>query len=112
MNEIVISVIIPVYNSEKYIKKCITSVKIRQKPLKIHNFDIERGQKNDSQNMRTIYSSSDNLDNASYETYLRGELSSYSENTVVLYGRTISLYSKYKKNFVEEVIKTSKFLYL
>lgn len=69
-------------------------------------------QKNDSKNMRTIYSSSDNLDNASYETYLRGELSSYSENTVVLYGRMISLYSKYKKNFVEEVIKTSKFLYL
>ena len=54
--------------------------------------------------MRTLYSNTDSINNASYETYLRGELSSYSENTVYLYGRMLTNYSLNNSNYVKTVI--------
>lgn len=65
-------------------------------------FQIEN--KEDASLMRTLYSNTDSANNASYETYLRGELSSYSENTVYLYGRMLTNYSKHKANYVKTVI--------
>ncbi len=56
---------------------------------------------NDISNMRTINTISDKYDNASYETYLRGELSSYSENTMYLYAKYLTYLAKNKLNIVE-----------
>ena len=57
-----------------------------------------------ARNMRSFYSSYDTISDVSYETYLRGELSSYSENTVFLYGKMLSDYSKNDGNYVKAVI--------
>lgn len=65
----------------------------------------------DKDKMRTIYTSTDSAYNASYETYLRAELSSYSEKSVMEYGLNLVQYSKNKINFVEIVVNTSKYLY-
>ena len=40
-------------------------------------------------NARSIHTSEDAADNTSYETYLRGELLTYSDNTLALYGQFI-----------------------
>ncbi|MCR5421286.1 MAG: DUF4125 family protein [Lachnospiraceae bacterium] len=40
-------------------------------------------------NARSIHSSEDTIDNTSYETYLRGELMTYSERTLALYGQFV-----------------------
>lgn len=40
-------------------------------------------------NARSIHTEDDNAFNTSYETYLRGELGTYSEETFILYGRFI-----------------------
>ena len=45
-------------------------------------------------NARSIHTSEDNEYNTSYETYLRGELGTYSEETFVLYGRFIAGFSE------------------
>ena len=50
--------------------------------------------------MRDNSSIYDNYNNASYETYLKGELSSYSENTLYLYARMIANISNNKQNIV------------
>lgn len=39
--------------------------------------------------IRVIYTKDDEVENTSYETYLRGELSTYSINTLILYARFI-----------------------
>ena len=59
-----------------------------------------------------MYSSTDSINNASYETYLRAELSSYSENSVLEYAKELTRLSKRKENFVKKVVNTSKFLYV
>jgi hypothetical protein len=58
-----------------------------------------------------LYTSTDNKNNASYETYLRAELSSYSEASVLEYAKNLTLFSKRKINFVKEVVDLSKYLY-
>ena len=66
----------------------------------------------DEKVMRSIYSSSDSSSNTSYETYLRGELSSYSEKTVFLYAKNLTKLSKSKKNIVENIILYSKLFFV
>ena len=61
--------------------------------------------------MRTFKSSTDSKYNTSYETYLRAELSSYSEKSVMLYGLNLVDKSKNNINLVEEIVNTSKSLY-
>nr|MCR5113885.1 DUF4125 family protein [Acholeplasmatales bacterium] len=56
--------------------------------------------------MRTIRTSTDSPNNTSYETYLRGELKSYSEKTLFLYGKNLARISKYK-NYPELVVSYS-----
>ncbi|MCR5349510.1 MAG: DUF4125 family protein, partial [Acholeplasmatales bacterium] len=60
--------------------------------------------------MRTIKTSTDTKNNTSYETYLRGELSSLSEKTMYLYGKLIKEYALNKKNFPEGVVNISLLL--
>lgn len=61
----------------------------------------EYSKEHDISNMRTINTSSDKYNNASYETYLRGELSSYSEKTMYLYASYLANLSSKKINLVE-----------
>lgn len=49
-------------------------------------------------NARSIHTREDNAFNTSYETYLRGELGTYSEQTFILYGRFIIDLKKRGKN--------------
>lgn len=62
-------------------------------------------------NARSIRTSEDNAYNTSYETYLRGEISTYSENTFLLYGRFIAELSKAGKNLAYETMENTARLY-
>ena len=60
-------------------------------------------------NARSIHTSEDTPYNTSYETYLRGELGTYSENTFILYGRFITDLLKENRNLAYETMtKTAK----
>jgi hypothetical protein len=61
-------------------------------------------------NMRNIYSSLDTKESVSYETYLRGEISSYSDNTLYNYGKMLAQYELEHKNYVEVVINYTELL--
>lgn len=60
---------------------------------------------------RSIHTSEDSAYNTSYETYLRGELSTYSENTFVLYGRFIAELMQEGKNLAYETMTNTAKLY-
>ncbi len=61
-------------------------------------------------NARSIRTNEDNEWNTSYETYLRGEISTYSENTFVLYGRFIVNLLNENKNLAYEIMdNTARF---
>ena len=60
---------------------------------------------------RSIHTSEDTAVNTSYETYLRGELSTYSDTTLMLYGRFVAEYAAKGKNIARETIANSAVLY-
>lgn len=60
---------------------------------------------------RSIHTSEDTPDNTSYETYLRGEISTYSDRTLELYGRFVAEYAAAGKNIAKETITNSALLY-
>ena len=60
---------------------------------------------------RSIHTSEDTPVNTSYETYLRGELSTYSDNTLMLYGRFVAEYAAAGKNIAGDTIENSAILY-
>ena len=60
---------------------------------------------------RSIHTSEDSLYNTSYETYLRGEISTYSDRTLDLYGRFIAALCMEEKNLAEATIGNSAMLY-
>ncbi len=62
-------------------------------------------------NARSIHTSEDNAYNTSYETYLRGELGTYSEQTFVLYGRFIASLSREGRNLAYEIMDQTAKLY-
>lgn len=62
-------------------------------------------------NARSIHTYEDNEYNTSYETYLRGELSTYSESTFVLYGRFIAELLQNNKNLAFETMSNTAKLY-
>ena len=62
-------------------------------------------------NARSIHTSEDTPFNTSYETYLRGELGTYSENTFILYGRFIAGMSKENRNLAYEIMANTAKLY-
>ncbi|MBQ9984222.1 MAG: DUF4125 family protein [Lachnospiraceae bacterium] len=62
-------------------------------------------------NARSIHTEEDNAYNTSYETYLRGELGTYSENTFVLYGRFITTLMQGGKNLAYETMSNTAKLY-
>ena len=62
-------------------------------------------------NARSIHTYEDTVYNTSYETYLRGELGTYSEETFVLYGRFIAELFKEEKNLAYETMRNTAVLY-
>ncbi len=62
-------------------------------------------------NARSIHTYEDNPYNTSYETYLRGELGTYSEETFVLYGRFVIALSKQGENLAYNIMDNTAKLY-
>ncbi len=62
-------------------------------------------------NARSIHTAEDTLYNTSYETYLRGELSTYGEETFVLYGRFVAKLLSEDKNLAYETMRNTALLY-
>lgn len=58
-------------------------------------------------NARVIHTYEDQKDDTSYETYLRGEISTYSDRTLVLYGRMIIDYVNRNKSYVEDIMRNT-----
>jgi hypothetical protein len=64
-----------------------------------------------SANMRSIHTSQDNAWNTSYETYLRGELCTYSEKTFMLYASFIIGLMKAGRNLAVETMSNTVKMY-
>lgn len=62
-------------------------------------------------NARSIHTAEDTPYNTSYETYLRGELSTYSDETLDLYGRFIAKLLTENKNLAKMIMANTAFLY-
>ena len=60
---------------------------------------------------RIIHTSEDTLYDISFETYLRGELKTYSMQTLVLYGRRIVAFVQEQKNMTEESMRYTTAFY-
>lgn len=62
-------------------------------------------------NARSIHTSEDNVYNTSYETYLRGELGTYSDRTLELYGRFVVVLYQAGQNLAEIIMRNTAALY-
>lgn len=62
-------------------------------------------------NARSVSSDDDNLYNTSSQTYLKGEISTYSDKMLELYGRFVADMEKQGKNIAEETIRNTVMLY-
>lgn len=62
-------------------------------------------------NARSIHTAQDNSHNTSYETYLRGELGTYSDKMLELYGRYIVKYAREGRNPVYDIMGNSVKMY-
>lgn len=60
---------------------------------------------------RSVHSSEDTEFNTSYETYLRGELGTYSEETLALYGRFVAEIAKSGGNLAYKIMNNTAKLY-
>lgn len=60
---------------------------------------------------RSIHTSDDNLYNTSSETYLRGEISTYSDRTLGLYGAFVADYAKRGENLIKDTVENTALLY-
>lgn len=62
-------------------------------------------------NARSIHTEEDTEWDTSYETYLRGELLTYSDRLLVMYGRFIASKAQTGENLAEEIMKHTVILY-
>lgn len=62
-------------------------------------------------NARSVHTSEDNIANTSYETYLRGELGTYSDKMLELYGRYVVDYARRGENLTFAIMTNSVHLY-
>ncbi len=62
-------------------------------------------------NSRVIHTDEDTPFTTSFETYLRGEISTYSDVTLDLYGRFIVSYLQKEKNLTEDIMTNTAHLY-
>ena len=64
-----------------------------------------------AENARSVRTGEDNLYNTSYETYLRGEISTYSDKMLELYGRYVVEYAGEGRNLAYEIMSNSARMY-
>ncbi len=64
-----------------------------------------------AENARSIRSSEDQMWNTSYETYLRGEISTYSDKMLQLYGAYVLEYARSGRNLTFAIMENSAHLY-
>ena len=64
-----------------------------------------------AENARSVRTAEDNLYNTSYETYLRGEISTYSDKMLELYGRYVVEYASGGHNLAYEIMSNSARMY-
>lgn len=64
-----------------------------------------------AENARSVRTGEDNLYNTSYETYLRGEISTYSDKMLELYGRYVVDHARENKNLAFEIMESNVHLY-
>lgn len=62
-------------------------------------------------NARSFHTYEDNFMNTSYETYLRGEISTYSDKMLQLYGRYVAEYVRTGKNIMFDTVSNTAKLY-
>ena len=62
-------------------------------------------------NARSIHTYEDHLWNTSYETYLRGELGTYSDKMLELYARYIVEYARAGRNVARDIMEESVWMY-
>ena len=62
-------------------------------------------------NARSIHTAEDHLYNTSYETYLRGELGTYSDKMLELYGRYVVEYAREGRNLACDIMGNSVKMY-
>lgn len=62
-------------------------------------------------NARVIHTSEDTPWDTSYETYLRGELLTYTDTMLVMYGRFVAQLMQEGKNLAEMILKNTTLLY-
>ncbi len=62
-------------------------------------------------NARNIHTSEDTAEDTSYETYLRGELGTYSDKMLELYGRYVVEYARTGRNTAYEIMENSVKMY-
>jgi hypothetical protein len=62
-------------------------------------------------NARSIHTYEDHLWNTSYETYLRGEISTYSDKMLELYGKYIVEYARAGRNPARDIMEHSVWMY-
>ena len=62
-------------------------------------------------NARSIHTAEDNPFNTSYETYLRGELGTYSDKMLELYGRYVAAYAQEGKNLAYDIMEKNVKMY-
>jgi len=62
-------------------------------------------------NARSIHTAEDNPFDTSYETYLRGELGTYSDKMLELYGRYIVDYARNQKNLAHDIMMNNVKMY-
>lgn len=73
--------------------------------------DFVKEYPNLGKNARRIHTYEDQPWDTSYETYLRGEISTYSEKTIVLYGRFIANIGMHNENLAKMIMKHTVKLY-
>ena len=64
-----------------------------------------------AENARSVRTGEDSLYNTSYETYLRGEISTYSDKMLELYGRYVVEHARENKNLAFEIMEHNVHLY-
>ncbi len=62
-------------------------------------------------NARNIHTYEDTAEDTSYETYLRGELGTYSDKMLELYGRYVVVYARSGRNTAYEIMENSVKMY-
>lgn len=62
-------------------------------------------------NARSIHTAEDLPENTSYETYLRGELGTYSDRMLELYGQYIVAHAQAEKNIAAEIMENTVHFY-